>query len=232
MDHRDPADHALSPADPLPTSAAAHVGSWSEGNPSNATRTRWQDQVIEQEIPPCSSILDLGCGDGELLSRLVTHKQIRAQGVELDAAAVARCIARGVPVVQADLDEGLKGFGENSFDYVILEETLQTLHRPLDVLAGMLRVAHHGIVSFPNFGFWRVRLDLTLRGRMPQTGRLPFQWYNTPNIHLLTLQDFLDWTTANGVTVTKGFAFNNDSVQPLKADDHLFAEEVLLVVSR
>jgi methionine biosynthesis protein MetW len=188
--------------------------------------------VIADEIPDGAAVLDLGCGDGELLRRLVDRKHVRAQGVELDAAAVGRCIARDVPVVQIDLDGGIKGFGENSFDYVILEETLQTLRHPQEVLTGMLRVARHAIVSFPNFGFWRVRLDLSLRGRMPVTGRLPFRWYNTPNIHLLTLQDFLDWTASAGIRVTRGYALSRDGVQPLKDDDNLFAEEVLLVLGR
>ncbi len=113
---------------------------------------------------------------------------------------------------------------------MILEETLQALHRPLDVLVGMLRVARHAIVSFPNFGFWRVRLDLSLRGRMPVTGRLPFRWYDTPNIHLLTLQDFIDWTTTAGVHVVKGYTLSRDGVQPLAEDDNLFAEEALFVL--
>lgn len=211
--------------------APEHVGSWAEGG-NASPRRRWQDQVIEDEIPVGASVLDLGCGDGALLARLVAHKHIRGQGVELDPLAVERCIAAGVPVVQANLDEGIKGFGEGSFDYAILEETVQTLHRPLEVLAGMLRVARHALVSFPNFGFWRVRLDLALRGRMPITGRLPFGWHDTPNIHLLTLQDFLDWTADAGVTVVKGFALSCDGVQPLRADDQLFAEEALLVLSR
>lgn len=223
----DPAlfEHASSRA-----GAPDHLGSWSDG--TTAARARWQDQVIENEIPSGASVLDLGCGDGELLSRLVERKRIRAQGVELDPTAVGRCIARGVPVVQIDLDGGIKGFGENSFDYVILEETLQTLRHPLDVLTGMLRVARHAIVSFPNFGFWRVRLDLSLRGRMPVTGRLPFRWYDTPNIHLLTLQDFLDWTASAGVQVVRAYALSRDGVQPLTDDDSLFAEEALFVLGR
>lgn len=216
---------------PASSTESERFGSWSEGTTA-MTRTRWQDHVIDAEIPAGASVLDLGCGDGELLSHLVAHKNIRAQGVELDPTAVERCIARGVPVVQANLDGGLKGFGEDSFDYVILEETLQTLHRPLDVLAGMLRVARHGIISFPNFGFWRVRLDLSLHGRMPLTSRLPFRWYDTPNIHLLTLQDFLDWSASAGISITKGYAFSSGIVHPLKDDDNLFAEEVLLVVTR
>jgi len=134
--------------------------------------------------------------------------------------------------VQADLDAGLRGFGEGSFDYAILEETVQTLRRPLDVLNGMLRVARHGIVSFPNFGFWRVRLDLALGGRMPVTEGLPHRWHDTPNIHLLTLQDFLDWSVESGVFVQSGYALGRDGVQPLRDDDNLFAEEVLLVIGR
>ena len=193
---------------------------------------RWQDTIIESEIPAGASVLDLGCGDGQLLARLIQDKRVRGQGIELDAASVFECIARGVPVLQSDLDAGLKGFADQSFDYVVLEETLQTLHRPADVLAEMLRVGRTGIVSFPNFAHLRVRLSLALTGRMPLTPTLPYKWYDTPNIHLLSLSDFLDWAQEHGATVVRGYALADGRVRPLAADDNLRAEEVLLVVQR
>lgn len=194
--------------------------------------TRWQDAIIEAEIPPGSTVLDLGCGDGELLDRLIRGRNVRGQGVELDPAAVVSCIERGVPVFNIDLDQGLAGFADGSFDYVILEETLQTLRRPLDVLREMLRVGRRGAVSFPNFAYWRVRLDLAARGRMPQTGGLPYRWYDTPNIHLFTLEDFLDWAREEGVTILRGFSLVEGQARPLGPDDNLQAEEVLLFVEK
>lgn len=193
---------------------------------------RWQDQIIQQHIRPGSRVLDLGCGSGELLARLIEHKQVRGQGVELDAQRVYQCVARGVPVFQSNLDMGLRGFADQSFDYVVLEETLQTLHRPTDVLQEMLRVGRCGVVSFPNFAYWRVRLDLGLRGRMPITERLPYRWHNTPNIHLLSLQDFLDWCQKHEVQVVQGHVLADGVVRQLAPRDNLFAEEALLVVER
>jgi methionine biosynthesis protein MetW len=198
----------------------------------DAPGRRWQDCVIEQLVPHGASVLDLGCGDGDLLARLMVRKAVRGVGVELDAHAVTRCVERGVSVVQADLDGGIQGFGADSFDLAILEETMQTLRHPLDVLSGMLRVAQRGIVSFPNFGHWRVRAELALNGRMPETRGLPHRWYDTPNIHLFTLRDMLEWTENTGVSITSGFAFGDHGVQMLRDDDNLFAEEVLLVLSK
>jgi methionine biosynthesis protein MetW len=199
---------------------------------AGAELRRWQDRIIEREIPRGASVLDLGCGNGELLHTLCRLRGVRGQGLELDAAAVMECVERGVPVLQADLDEGLKGFSDNDFDYVVLEETLQTLHRPLRVLREMLRVGRHGIVSFPNFACWQVRWGLALEGRMPVTGRLPYRWHDTPNIHLFTLQDFLDWTKDEGVRVVKAFAFAEGRARPLRPGDNLVAEEALFFVAR
>lgn len=193
---------------------------------------RWIDDLIEQIIPAGSSVLDLGCGNGELLSRLMQHKNIRGQGVELDAEAVFRCVERGVPVLQADLDLGLSGFGDASFDYVVLEETLQTLHRPAELLREVLRVGRRAVVAFPNFGYWRVRLGLALGGRMPRTVGLPFHWYDTPNIHLFTLEDFRDWAAGNGVRIVRGHALADAQVRELHEGDNLYAEEVLCVVEK
>jgi len=192
---------------------------------------RWQDEWIEREIEPGTTVLDLGCGEGDLLHRLMRDKGIRGQGVEIDLHAVVRCVARGVPVLQADLDVGLREFPDHSFDYVVLEETVQTLHQPLAVLSDMLRVGRRGIVSFPNFGHWRVRLALALDGRMPVTPTLPYHWYDTPNIHLFTLQDFLDWTATAGARVVRGYALADGVVRPLGPDDNLEAEEVLLILA-
>jgi methionine biosynthesis protein MetW len=194
--------------------------------------SRWQDALIEKEIGKGASVLDLGCGNGKLLERLMREKNVFGQGIELDLAQVFECVERGVPVFQGDLDAGLKGFGDASFDYVILEETLQTLKRPDLMLGEMLRVGRKGIVSFPNFAYWRVRLDLTVRGRMPITEWLPYKWYDTPNIHLFALNDFLDWAEAAAVVIDRGFVLSEGEVRELRGDDNLHAEEVLLVLKK
>ena len=194
---------------------------------------RWQDRVILEEVPRGASVLDLGCGEGELLSQLIRRLAVRGQGVELDPLAVLKTIDRGVPVLNVDLDQGLVDFADLSFDYVILESTLQTLRNPLAVLREMLRVGRRGIVAFPNFGHWRVRFDLAVRGRMPVTPGLPYGWHDTPNIHLFTLADFLDYCQADGVTVKRSFGLVEGRLKsPLSPTDNLAVEEALIFLER
>lgn len=140
-------------------------------------------------IAPGSRILDLGCGDGALLSHLASTRNVTGYGLEIDPANVAKCIAANVNVIQTDVDEGLADFATNSFDYVVMTQALQALVRPDQVLAEMLRVGREAIVTFPNFGHWRARFQL-IRGQMPLTPSLPAPWYSTPNIHLCTVADF------------------------------------------
>jgi len=201
-------------------------------NPGQSPRVRWQDEIITQEIQPGARVLDLGCGDGQLLERLQRERQVRGQGVEIDADAVLAATLRGVPVFQADLGEGLSRFPDGSFDVVVLEETLQTLAKPRLMLGEMLRVGRRGIVSFPNFAHWRVVVNLVAHGRMPVTERLPYPWYDSDNIHPFTLQDLLDWVEASGVRIVSGHSFSEGSVRILRPEDNLHAEEVLVVVER
>lgn len=140
-------------------------------------------------ITPGSRILDLGCGDGQLLAHLSKTRNVCGYGLEIDPANVSTCIETGVNVIQADLNQGLSGFEDDSFDAVVMTQALQVLDRPDRVLAEVLRVGRQAIVTFPNFGHWRARLALS-RGRMPVTPSLPHRWYDTPNIHLCTLHDF------------------------------------------
>lgn len=160
-------------------------------------------QLISRLVRERSSVLDLGCGDGELMEMLARERQATVRGVEISEEGVYRCIARGLSVHHGDLDEGLEDYPDDSFDYVILSQTLQTVHRPKLVLREMLRVGRLGIVTFPNFAFWQVRLELALKGRMPKTKDLPYEWYDTPNIHLTTIRDFVDLCKEEGVTVVK-----------------------------
>jgi methionine biosynthesis protein MetW len=173
---------------------------------------RWMDELILSLIPKGSYVLDLGCGRGELLARIIRELEARVQGVELDPEAAMEAMEKGVPVLNVDLSEVLGDFRDLSFDYVILESTLQTLKRPVDTLNEMLRVGRHGIVAFPNFGYWRVRMDLAARGRMPITPELPYSWHDTPNIHLFTLDDFMDFCQEREVEVKRAFGRAGDCV--------------------
>jgi methionine biosynthesis protein MetW len=146
-------------------------------------------RLIADWIMPSTRVLDLGCGDGALLAYLRDERRCRGYGVEIDDAYVLECIKRRVNVLQSDLDAGLRMFSDDMFDIVVLSQTLQAMHRVEDVLRDMARVARHGIVSFPNFGHWRHALAL-LGGHMPVTKSIPYQWYDTPNIHLCTPKDF------------------------------------------
>ena len=153
--------------------------------------------VICDWITPGSRILDLGCGDGALLSYLATNRQVGGYGLEIDPANVAACITAGINVVQADLDDGLADFADRSCDYVVMTQALQALQRPDRALAEMLRVGREAIVTFPNFGHWRARLSVA-QGRMPITPSLPAPWYNSENIHLCTVADFEELCRRSG----------------------------------
>jgi methionine biosynthesis protein MetW len=150
---------------------------------------REEQALIASWIAPGSRVLDLGCGDGALLAHLKLERNVTSYGLEIDPENILRCIASGVNVIQSDLDRGLLDFDDNSFDYVVMTETLQAVRFPNRLLREMLRVGREGIVTFPNFGHWKCRLQV-LAGRMPVTRHLPHTWYNTPNIHMCTVRDF------------------------------------------
>jgi methionine biosynthesis protein MetW len=152
-------------------------------------------------IEPGSRVLDLGCGDGALLETLIHDKDCGVLGIERDPDGFHACIARGVPVTQGDLEEELIEIESDAFDWAVLSLTLQAVRHPDRVLAGMKRVAPRQIVSLPNFGHWRLRAGLALRGRMPVTPILPYQWYDTPNIHLCTLRDFEEMAGDTGLAI-------------------------------
>lgn len=163
---------------------------------------------IASWIRPGSRVLDLGCADGALLAYLQEHKDITGAGVELDDQAVIASIRRGVRVIQQDLEKGLALFDDQQFDTVVLSRTLQAMHNTETILREMARVARFGIVSFPNFGYWTHGLSI-LAGRMPVTGEMPYEWYNTPNIHLCTLSDFQRLADTLSLRITDLATFNN-----------------------
>ena len=146
--------------------------------------------LISNWITPGARVLDLGCGDGALLAHLQAHKQVSGYGLEIDADNVIECVAAGVNVLQLDLDAGLEQFEDNSFDFVVMSSALQEVRRPDELIDEMLRIGRDSIVTFPNFGHWKPRISLGLRGLMPVSGSLPNRWYDTPNIHLCTVRDF------------------------------------------
>jgi methionine biosynthesis protein MetW len=190
--------------------------------------------LITGWIRPGSRILDLGCGDGALLAHLAQTRGVRGYGLEIDPDNIARCLAAGVNVIEADVDDGLKDFGDGSFDYVVMTQALQAMQRPDDVVEEILRVGRTGIVTFPNFGHWRARLAL-VRGRMPTTPALPDTWYDTANIHLCTVADFEQLCRARAWHVRRRSLMNHRRTGEggaLKLMPNLLAEVALYMLER
>jgi methionine biosynthesis protein MetW len=193
-------------------------------------------KLIADMVPEGARVLDVGCGDGALLKYLAREKGADARGVELSQAGVNRCVSRGLSVIQGDADKDLYDYPSDAFDYVILSQTIQATFNPKDVLAEMMRIGRHVIVSLPNFGHWRVRLSLAILGRMPVTNFLDLPWYATPNIHLCTINDFVDLVHSLGVNVQRAVAVDGRG----NARDfvggpglaNLYAEEAVFLLSR
>ena len=193
------------------------------------------DRLISAEIPPGSRVLDLGCGDGRLLAALRDGAGCRVTGVERDESAFLAALKRRVPALRLDLDAGLPDLPDGGFDVAVLSQTLQQVRRPHAVLNEMLRVAPRAVVVVPNFGHWRVRSQLLLGGRAPVTNALPHAWYDTPNLHVMTLHDFRDLADSLGVRVVKevpiragkagGLFFGRPFAPNLRADSGLFVLE-------
>jgi methionine biosynthesis protein MetW len=184
--------------------------------------------IISEIIEPGAKVLDLGCGDGQLL-KILQEKCVRGAGVEIDQNNVIQCIEKGLSVIQGDIDTGLVEYADKSYDYVVLNQTLQSTHRPDFVIKEMLRVGKKCIVSFPNFGYWRVRLHLLFKGTMPKSKMLPYEWYDTPNIHLLTVKDFSEFAARNNFKILKTIALRNSRLRKGLAD--IFTEEVIYIIA-
>jgi len=166
-------------------------------------RPRLDYQMIESLVPPAARVLDLGCGDGLLLSELIENKGCVGRGVEIDEREVLACVQRGLPVYHGDMLEGMSFYRDGQFDVVILSQTLQQTLRPPQVIHEMLRVGRSAIISFPNFGHWAVRLGLLFAGRMPRNRLLHHHWYTTPNVHLCTVKDFREFCASHGLQVVR-----------------------------
>lgn len=178
---------------------------------SSKNKMRYDLQIIASWIEPGSRVLDLGCGAGDLLRYLINHKNVNGSGIEHDESKVTECIAKGLSVLQGDINEEVLDYSDNTYDYAILSQTLQQVYEPDTLIRSMMRVAKKGIVSFPNFSHWRCRLQLMVTGFAPVTRQLPYEWYNTPNIRVITIKDFRKFTHEVGFRILKEVAINSQS---------------------
>jgi methionine biosynthesis protein MetW len=164
--------------------------------------------LVTDMVETGSRVLDVGCGDGSLLALLRDRRGADGRGIELSREGVSACMAKGLPVIQCDADTDLADYPDDAFDYVILSQTIQATRQPKIVLEHLLRIGRRAIVSFPNFGHWRVRLDLAVRGRMPVTNNMPYSWYDTPNIHFCTIRDFVELCREVGAQMERAVALD------------------------
>jgi methionine biosynthesis protein MetW len=172
---------------------------------------RYDLQLIASWIEPGSRVLDLGCGEGDLLQHLIARKGVTGAGIEHNEEKVARCIEKGLSVLQGDISQEVHDYPDNAFDYVILSQTLLQVYEPATLIRSMLRIGHRGIVSFPNFSHWGIRLQVIFTGYAPVSRRLPYQWYETPNIRVITLKDFRKFVHEVGLRVLDEVAIDTHS---------------------
>ena len=191
-------------------------------------------EIINNWVTQNSSVLDLGCGKGEILLYIISSKDIKAVGVEIDGSNINECIASGINVIEQNIDEGLDNFIDNSFDVVIMSQTIQVLKDPRKALQEITRIGNDCIVTIPNFGHWRTRLSLLLTGKMPITDPLPESWFDTPNIHLCTLEDFELLCSETSIQITQKISFNSSghSNAFTKAWPNLFGASAIYKISK
>tara|TARA_A100001015_G_scaffold59104_1_gene65159 strand:+ start:1053 stop:1649 length:597 start_codon:yes stop_codon:yes gene_type:complete len=173
-------------------------------------------KIISDLINKSSHVLDVGCGDGILMEYLIQEKKVNIRGIEISKTKVQNCIAKGLTIIEGNAEEDLKQFPDKSFDYVILSQTLQAFLNPEKVINELLRIGKQAIVTIPNFGYWKIRLHLLLKGTMPVTRTLPDEWYNTPNIHLCTLKDFVHFSKAKNFKLSKSIALKSNHLSYIK----------------
>ena len=192
-------------------------------------------RLIAEMIDPGARVLDIGCGDGALLAYLVRHKDVDGRGMELSQRGVNSCVGHGLSVIQGDADRDLEAYPTGAFDVVVLSQTLQATRQPRKVLETLVRIGRRAIVSFPNFGFWRIRLHLLCWGRMPMSHLLAYPWYETPNIHLCTIRDFVAMCDEIGVRVERSVTLDRNgqpySLDPRGSLANLLAEQGVFVLS-
>lgn len=192
--------------------------------------------VVKDMVAANTRVLDIGCGDGTLLRMLAEERGVDARGMELSQRGVNDCVAKGLSVIQGDADTDLADYPDDSFDYVILSQTLQATRNPRRVLEQMLRIGKHAIVSFPNFGHWRIRLQIMFAGRMPVTKNLPLAWYETPNIHFCTIRDFVALVEEVDAQIDRAVALNSSGA-PMRVNApwwvwNLFGEQAVFLLER
>jgi methionine biosynthesis protein MetW len=189
-------------------------------------------ELIVDLVDPASRVLDIGCGDGELLERLIRTKDVRGMGLEKAQGNIISCVRRGISVVQADVDEGLSALPDQSFDYCILSMTLQVIEKPELAIKEMLRVGKQCIVSFPNFGFWRVRMNVLARGKAPVTRNLPYSWYVTPNRSMVSIEDFREFCDTHNIRILEEVPLGSQGLAwTARLWPNLFADEAVFVVT-
>lgn len=198
--------------------------------------TRLDLLQVRDLISPGARVLDVGCGDGELLTLLTSTRDVDGRGIEISQAGVNAAVGGGLAVVQGDADSDLDYYPDDAFDYVVLSQTLQATRNPRQVLENMLRIGRRAIVSFPNFGHWRIRAQFIARGRMPRTDNLPYEWYDTPNIHFCTIRDFVDLARAVDARIEKAAALSL-SGRPVRINApwwfwNLFGEQAVFLLRR
>tara|TARA_Y100001970_G_scaffold61926_1_gene79076 strand:+ start:4983 stop:5576 length:594 start_codon:yes stop_codon:yes gene_type:complete len=173
-------------------------------------------KAIAELLPKNVSVLDVGCGDGSLMNLLIKEKNIKARGLEIKEEYVKKCISRGLSVIEGDAETELHQFPNQSFDFVILSQTLQAFYNPEKVLEDLLRVGKSTIVSIPNFGYWRVRTSLLFYGKMPVTKTLPYSWFNTPNLHMCTIKDLFSFCLNKNIKINKIIGLNENKTSEIK----------------
>lgn len=204
-----------------------------EHNPK--LRLRLGYSIITDMIEKGAKVLDLGCGNGNLLAKLIEEKGVKGLGIEINQDSAISAMQKGLSVIQGDIDEGLKGFSNKEYDWVILNQTLQSTEKPDYVVDEMLRVGKKVVVSFPNFAYWKVRFYLFFFGKMPKSKALPFEWYDTPNIHLMTVNDFYEFCKKRHIKILKSVFMTNATIKRnpvIKRFSNFFAEEVIFVISK
>ncbi|MEG3617282.1 methionine biosynthesis protein MetW [Magnetovibrio sp. PR-2] len=179
-------------------------------NPADPKSIRVDLQRIADMIEPNTRVLDVGCGNGDLLEYLWRFKQIDGRGIEISTQGVQACVSAGLSVVQGDVETDLKDYPDQAFDYVILSQTLQAMMAPREVLTEMLRIGERAIVSLPNFAYWRLRMYVLFKGRMPISEKLPYEWYDTPNIHFCTIRDFVALVDDMGLTIEQSLFLDDE----------------------